>query len=76
MNKVEEKKSEMKESSNMTAKEVADYLGVKTKTIRNWTSEKKIPFVKLGGSVRYPRERIDNWLKSKEKSSSKRRASR
>ena len=60
-------KSESKVSENMTADQVAEYLQLDIKTIRNWTSENKIPFVKLGGSVRYPKERIDNWLKSKEK---------
>ena len=67
MDKDEEKEIEVKVSANMSAKEVADYLGVGSKTIRNWTCEGKIPFVKLGGSVRYPKERIDNWLKTKEK---------
>lgn len=59
--------AERKFPDNMTAEQVADYLQYNVKTIRNWTSEEKIPFVKLGGSVRYPKERIDNWLKSKEK---------
>ena len=76
MDKVQENKSELNVSSNMTAKEVANYLGVGTKTIRNWTSEDKIPFVKLGGSVRYPKERIDNWLKSKEKKSKRKSATK
>ncbi len=59
--------AERKFPDNMTAEQVADYLQYNVKTIRNWTSEEKIPFVKLGGSVRYPKERIDNWLKIKEK---------
>ena len=59
--------AERKFSDNMTAEQVADYLQWDVKTIRNWTSQNKIPSVKLGGSVRYPKERIDNWLKSKEK---------
>lgn len=67
MDRVQEKEIENKVSANMNAKEVADYLGVGTKTIRNWTSEGKIPSVKIGSSVRYPKERIDNWVKSKEK---------
>ncbi|MBV6421638.1 MAG: hypothetical protein DAHOPDDO_02919 [Ignavibacteriaceae bacterium] len=67
MDRVQEKEIENKISANMNAKEVADYLGVSTKTIRNWTSEGKIPSVKIGSSVRYPKERIDNWVKSKEK---------
>lgn len=76
MNKVQEKESEMKGSSNMTAKEVADYLGVKAKTIRNWTSESKIPSIKIGSAVRYPKDRIDNWLKSNEKKSTRKRATK
>jgi excisionase family DNA binding protein len=67
LNKMEIKKSDAKVSENMNAKEVADYLRVGTKTIRNWTSEGKIPSVKIGSAVRYPKERIDNWLKTKEK---------
>ncbi len=69
MDRVQEKEIENKVSVNMNAKEVADYLGVGIKTIRNWTSEEKIPSVKIGSAVRYPKERIDNWVKSKEKKS-------
>ena len=53
----------------MTAKEVTLYLNVEIKTIRNWTSENKISYVKLGSTVRYPKTKIDHWLKSKEKKS-------
>jgi len=60
-------KFESKVSENMTAEQVAEYLQLDIKTIRNWTSENKIPFVKLGRAVRYPKTRIDNWLKTKEK---------
>jgi excisionase family DNA binding protein len=67
MSKVEDKTTDLKISFNMTAKEVADYIGVGTKTIRNWTSEGKIPSIKIGSAVRYQKERIDTWLKSKEK---------
>lgn len=74
MDRVQEKEIENKASANMNAKEVADYLGVGTKTIRNWTSEGKIPSVKIGSAVRYPKERIDNWLKTKEKKSTRKRA--
>jgi excisionase family DNA binding protein len=68
--------SDSKISENMTAAEVAKYLNLGNKTIRNWTSEGKIPFVKLGSSVRYPKERIDNWIKSKEKKSKNKHASK
>ena len=51
----------------MTAEEVAKHINVEIKTIRKWTSENKIPFVKLGSEVRYPRNRIDSWLEKKSK---------
>jgi excisionase family DNA binding protein len=61
-------------SENMTAEQVADYLQVDKKTIRNWTSGGKIPSIKIGSAVRYPKERIDNWLKTKEKKSKRKHA--
>lgn len=67
MDIVDIKKFDVKVSENMTAEQVADYLQVDKKTIRKWTSERKIPNVKLGGAVRYQKERIDAWLKSNEK---------
>ncbi len=74
MNENDVKKSDTKISENMTAKEVAEYINVGEKTIRNWTSEGKIPFVKLGSAVRYPKTQIDNWLAAKEKQSKRKRA--
>lgn len=71
-----EEKSESRVSENMTAEQVAEYLQLDIKTIRNWTSENKIPSVKLGGSVRYPKSRIDNWLKTKEKKSTRKSATK
>jgi excisionase family DNA binding protein len=49
----------------MNASEVAAYMGIKEKTVRNWTSKKTIPFTKIGGSVRYKKDDIDEFLKSK-----------
>lgn len=45
---------------HMSVQDVAVYLNVEEKTIRNWTSEGKIPFVKLGTAVRYPKTKIDD----------------
>jgi len=51
---------------NMTAAHVADYLQVKIKTIRNWTSEGKIPVLKLPtGAVRYKLSVIEKWMVDK-----------
>ncbi len=46
----------------MTAKQAADYLGVATGTIANWTSEGKIPVVYAGASPRYRKADLENWL--------------
>jgi len=53
---------------NMTAAQVAEYLQVKEKTIRNWTSEGKIPALKLPtGTVRYKLSEIEKWMADKSK---------
>jgi excisionase family DNA binding protein len=49
----------------MTAVQAADYLQVKEKTIRNWTSQGKIPSVKISGIVRYKKSEIDKVMEKK-----------
>lgn len=50
---------------NMTAVQAADYLQVEEKTIRNWTSQGKIPSVKISGIVRYKKSDIEQVWKKK-----------
>ena len=45
--------------------QVAKLLGVKPRTIRDWTSRHKIPHLKIGQSVRYQASEIEDWLESK-----------
>ena len=52
----------------MTAVQAADYLQVKEKTIRNWTSQGGIPSARIGGAVRYKKSDIDKLLVKKKKS--------
>jgi excisionase family DNA binding protein len=59
LNKIEDTRSELKVSTNMTADEVVKYLQLDKKTIRKWTSEGKIPNMKLGSAVRYRKVQID-----------------
>jgi len=47
----------------MTARQVAEYLKLEEKTIRNWTSEGTIPHKKVGGSPRYLKSEIDEAIK-------------
>lgn len=42
----------------VTAAVVAEYFGVSLPTVRRWTAEKRIPFRKIGRTVRYSLEEI------------------
>jgi len=46
----------------MTTAQVAEYLRVSRGTVRNWVSQRRVPFVKRRGVVRFHRDRIDEWL--------------
>ena len=46
----------------MTVSEVADYLSVSPGTVRNWVSQRYVPFARRGRVVRSHREKIDQWL--------------
>lgn len=50
------------------AKEISTYLGVSEEAIRKWTLRGKIPFVKLGKSLRFDMIKIESWVKAKESS--------
>lgn len=47
----------------MTIKALSEKLHVKTATLYIWTSQKKIPYIKIGGGVRFEEGAIDEWLK-------------
>ena len=49
----------------MDVKEVAAALKVSEKTIRNWVSARKIPYVKLGGRVVFDQKKVRAWLDAK-----------
>ena len=48
----------------MTIGEVADYLKVTERTIYRLAAGKQIPAFKVGGSWRFSRSEIDQWIKS------------
>lgn len=50
--------------SIMTIKEVSDYLKVTERTIYRLAAGKQIPAFKVGGSWRFSRSEIDQWIKS------------
>lgn len=47
----------------LTARELADRLGISTGALLRWTRARKVPAVKLpSGAVRYVPKEIDEWL--------------
>lgn len=46
-----------------TPKEVAEYLAVSPKTIYKWSFQGRVPYLKLGKTLRFDLKEIDEWLK-------------
>jgi excisionase family DNA binding protein len=44
----------------------AKVLGIKTITVYKWVTERKIPFLKVGGALRFRPSALDAWLKDRE----------
>ncbi len=52
----------------LDVQQLSEMLNVKPKTIYDWTHKEKIPYYKLGGSLRFNLEEIQKWIKSKKHS--------
>ena len=50
----------------MTVKNLSDYLQLSEIALYKWVQQGKIPFVKAGRVLRFDRENIDRWLKTRE----------
>lgn len=48
----------------LTVKDVAELLRLKEKTIYKMAEENRLPFYKVGGSLRFKREEIDRSLRA------------
>ena len=44
--------------------EAAEYLGIKTVTIRNWIKKEMVPAHKVGKLWKFKRSELDEWVKS------------
>ena len=51
------------EGEILTIRQVADYLKVPERTVYRLAGAKKIPAFKVGGTWRFSRADIDNWIK-------------
>ncbi len=46
----------------LSVKEVSQYLGFSVNTLYGWTSQRRIPFLKIGGRVRFDKAELDRWM--------------
>ena len=51
----------------------AKVLGIKTITVYKWVAERKIPFLKIGGALRFRPSALEAWLREREHSAGERR---
>ena len=63
-------KSEMRVKEIMTPREAADYLSVHVRTIYRLAKNREIPGRKVGGSWRFKKDTLDEWLSWRENSPS------
>lgn len=54
------------ENRFLTAQEVTGMLQISLVTLRAWTSQKKIPYYKVGRSVRFNLIKLQEWLNERE----------
>jgi excisionase family DNA binding protein len=47
----------------LNIREVATYTGLSIHTLYAMVSQRRIPFVKLGSSVRFDKAKVDDWIK-------------
>lgn len=52
--------------ATLDAREAAKYLGISVHTLDTWRSTKRhvIPYLKVGGRIRYRKSDLDAWLES------------
>lgn len=53
----------------ISPKELAESLGLAEQTVYHWVSQRKLPFYKLGKSVRFAMPEIQEWLQKRRVSS-------
>ncbi len=48
----------------LNIKEAANYLGVTVGTLYQWRYMQRIPYVKIGGKVKFDLDRVNAWLEN------------
>lgn len=45
-----------------TVADVAEYLGVTERTVRTWQHSQRLPYLKIGGTVRFRPSDVRTWI--------------
>ncbi len=57
---------DIRHTTMLSARDVADRLGVSTETVLRWTRRGELPAVRLpGGSIRFHPDKLDAWLQER-----------
>ncbi|MDD3997141.1 MAG: helix-turn-helix domain-containing protein [Sphaerochaetaceae bacterium] len=57
---------EKKNKQFLTVSDVAELLQVAEKTVRKYVWLRTIPYLKIGGHVRFDQEKIESWIAERE----------
>jgi len=68
------KPKKMSDSDIMTVEDVATFLKVTERSIYTLLTRQEIPAFKVGGSWRFSRKELENWIKSQQKTRKRRPA--
>ena len=53
------------EQRYLSPQELSQYLGIAIQTVYEWTSQKRVPYIKMGRLVRFDRLEIDELMRTK-----------
>lgn len=51
------------EQRYLSPQELSQYLGIAIQTVYEWTSQRRVPYIKLGRLVKFDQREIDEWMK-------------
>jgi excisionase family DNA binding protein len=53
---------DIKVNKYLSVQELSEALGISEETVYSWTSQKRIPFIKVGRCVRFDQDEVKAWL--------------
>jgi excisionase family DNA binding protein len=45
-----------------TVTDVAEYLGVTERTVRTWQRTRRLPYIRIGGTIRFSQREVEAWV--------------